>query len=159
MDNKIYLIHEDDYLDHIDGKLDMYELLTELVRAVRSNLEAGETAQAMRTLCAYENKAHEVYEDWCIPDEYAESGDPDDLAQLMEDELLPADDDDGKGDNNSLPFSCRLMKAAGQLSEGTHGILTVINELLEFEKEIAEFEEEIDRLLNGDEGPENACAE
>ena len=60
MDNKIYLIHEDDYLNHIDGKLDMYELLTELVRAVRGNLEAGETAQAMRTLCAYENKAHEV---------------------------------------------------------------------------------------------------
>ena len=35
MDNEIYLIHLDDYLSHIDGKLEMYDLLLELVRSVR----------------------------------------------------------------------------------------------------------------------------
>ena len=83
MDNEIYLIHLDDYLSHIDGKLEMYDLLLELVRSVRKDLEAGEPSQAMRTLCAYEQQAHELYESWDISDAYAESGTPDDLGQLM----------------------------------------------------------------------------
>ena len=38
MDNELYLIHEDDYLRHIDHKLEMYHLLLELVRALRDDL-------------------------------------------------------------------------------------------------------------------------
>ena len=148
MDNEIYLIHLDDYLSHIDGKLEMYDLLLELVRSVRKDLEAGEPSQAMRTLCAYEQQAHEMYESWDISDAYAESGDPDDLAQLMEDELLPADDGDDDGD---MSAAGRLLRAAAQLTASTRAILGVANE-------IVEFEEEIDRVLNDSEGPENDCA-
>ena len=148
MDNEIYLIHLDDYLSHIDGKLEMYDLLLELVRSVRKDLEAGEPSQAMRTLCAYEQQAHELYESWDISDAYAESGDPDDLAQLMEDELLPADDGDDDGD---MSAAGRLLRAAAQLTASTRTILGVANE-------IVEFEEEIDRVLNDSEGPENDCA-
>ena len=149
MDNELYLIHLGDYLDHIDGKLEMYDLLLELVRSVRKDLEAGEPSQAMRTLCAYEQQAHELYESWDIPDAYAESGDPDDLAQLMEDELLPADDGD---DDSDMSAAGRLLRAATQLTASTRAILGVANE-------IVEFEEEIDRVLNDSEGPENDCAE
>lgn len=148
MDNEIYLIHLDDYLSHIDGKLEMYDLLLELVRSVRKDLEAGEPSQAMRTLCAYEQQAHELYESWDISDAYAESGAPDDLAQLMEDELLPADDGDDDGD---MSAAGRLLRAAAQLTASTRVILGVANE-------IVEFEEEIDRVLNDSEGPENDCA-
>lgn len=148
MDNEIYLIHLDDYLSHIDGKLEMYDLLLELVRSVRKDLEAGEPSQAMRTLCAYEQQAHELYESWDISDAYAESGAPDDLAQLMEDELLPADDGDDDGD---MSAAGRLLRAAAQLTASTRTILGVANE-------IVEFEEEIDRVLNDSEGPENDCA-
>ena len=148
MDNEIYLIHLDDYLSHIDGKLEMYDLLLELVRSVRKDLEAGEPSQAMRTLCAYEQQAHELYESWDISDAYAESGAPDDLAQLMEDELLPADDGDDDGD---MSAAGRLLRAAVQLTASTRAILGVANE-------IVEFEEEIDRVLNDSEGPENDCA-
>ena len=148
MDNELYLIHLDDYLSHIDGKLEMYDLLLELVRSVRKDLEAGEPSQAMRTLCAYEQQAHELYESWDISDAYAESGDPDDLAQLMEDELLPADDGDDDGD---MSAAGRLLRAAAQLTASTRTILGVANE-------IVEFEEEIDRVLNDSEGPENDCA-
>ena len=76
MDNELYLIHEDDYLRHIDHKLEMYHLLLEMTRALRSDLEEGETAQALRTLCGYEQQAHEMFEGWGIPDAYVESGDP-----------------------------------------------------------------------------------
>ena len=149
MDKELYLIHLDDYLGHIDNKLEMYGLLLELVRSLRSDLEAGEDAQALRTLCAYEQKAHEMYENWGIPDSYTESGDPDDLAQLMEDELLPADDEDSY---DGMSAACRLLRAVNGLTESTRAILDVTNE-------IAEFEDEIERLLDNSEGPENACAD
>ena len=149
MDNELYLIHLDDYLSHIDGKLDMYDLLLELVRSVRKDLEAGEPSQAMRTLCGYEQQAHEMYEGWDISDAYTDSGDPDDLAQLMEDELLPADDEDDDGD---MSAAGRLLRATAQLTASTRAILGVANE-------IVEFEEEIDRLLAENEKPENDCAE
>ena len=149
MDNELYLIHLDDYLSHVDGKLDMYDLLLELVRSVRKDLEAGEPSQAMRTLCGYEQQAHEMYEGWDISDAYTDSGDPDDLAQLMEDELLPADDGDDDGD---MSAAGRLLRAAAQLTASTRAILGVANE-------IVEFEEEIDRLLAENEKPENDCAE
>ena len=155
MDKELYLIHLDDYLDHIDGKLEMYGLLLELVRSLRKDLEAVEDAQALRTLCAYEQKAHEMYENWGIPDSYTESGDPDDLGQLMEDELLPDDDsvyDDSMYDDGEMSAACRLLRAVNGLTESTRAILDVANE-------ITEFEDEIERLLDGREGPENACAE
>ena len=74
---------------------------------MRKDLEAGEPSQAIRTLCAYEQQAHELYESWDISDAYAESGDPDDLAQLMEDELLPAwdEDEDTGTENDGFLFS------------------------------------------------------
>ena len=152
MDKELYLIHLDDYLDHIDGKLEMYGLLLELVRSLRNDLEAVEDAQALRTLCAYEQKAHEMYENWGIPDSYTESGDPDDLGQLMEEELLPADDADSGDDDGGMSAACRLLRAVNGLTESTRAILDVANE-------ITEFEDEIERLLDGREGPENACAD
>jgi hypothetical protein len=153
MDNELYLIHLSDYLDHIDHKLSMYDLLLELVRAVRDDLDTGEFSQAVRTLCSYEQKAHEMYENWCIPDEYAESGDPDDLAQLMEDELLPCDDDwdDDMDDGDPSP-AVRLLRAVDQLTSGARTVLEVANE-------IVEFEEKIDRLMDSLEKPENDCAD
>ena len=153
MESKIYFIHRDAYLDHIDGKLDMYELLLELARSVRANLEAGETARALRTLCYYENQANEKYEEWCIPDEYNESGDPDDLAQFMEDELLPADDEGVKASGDESESAVvRLLRAVVSMTDSAETIMSVISE-------IVEFEEEIDRTLDEYEGPENACAE
>ena len=153
MDTKIYFIREDDYLDHIDNKLEMYELLLELVRAARADLEAGETARAMRTLCSYENQANEIYEEWCIPDEYAESGDPDDLAQFMENELLPAD---GEGveaaDGESECAADRLLRALDGIVDNAGAMLSAISEIVGYE---AEFDFDLDEY----EGPENACAE
>ena len=155
METKIFFIHGDTYLDHIDDKLDMYGLLAELARSVRKNLEDGETAQALRTLCSYENKANEMYEEWRIPDEYAESGDPDDLAQLMEDELLPVDDEDegtAEDDDESKSAFVRLLRALANITDNAEDILSVIREFLEVEGEI-------DCTLDDYEGPENACAE
>ena len=154
MDNELYLIHEDDYLRHIDHKLEMYHLLLELVRALRDDLAEGETARAVRDLCSYEQQAHILFEGWTIPDEYAESGDPDDLAQLMEEELLPAgeseEDSEDNGEGKSL--SELLLRTAEIMTRSAATMLDASRCAVD-----AEFRALMDRLDNM-ERPENDCA-
>lgn len=154
MDNELYLIHEDDYLRHIDHKLEMYHLLLELVRALRDDLAEGETARAVRDLCSYEQQAHILFEGWTIPDEYAESGDPDDLAQLMEEELLPAgeseEDSEDNGEGKSL--SELLLRTAELMTRSAATMLDASRYAVD-----AEFRALMDRLDNM-EKPENDCA-
>ena len=154
MDNELYLIHEDDYLRHIDHKLEMYHLLLELVRALRDDLTEGETARAVRDLCSYEQQAHILFECWTIPDEYAESGDPDDLAQLMEEELLPAgeseEDSEDNGEGKSL--SELLLRTAELMTRSAATMLDASRCAVD-----AEFRALMDRLDNM-EKPENDCA-
>ena len=144
MDNELYLIHEDDYLRHIDHKLEMYHLLLELVRALRDDLAEGETARAVRDLCSYEQQAHILFEGWTIPDEYAESGDPDDLAQLME------EDSEDNGEGKSL--SELLLRTAELMTRSAATMLDASRCAVD-----AEFRALMDRLDNM-ERPENDCA-
>lgn len=153
MDNELYLIHLEDYLNHIDHKLNMYELLLEMAQTVRSDLMDGESAQAMRTLCRYEQQAHDMYEDWNIPDEYAETGDPDDLTQLTEDELLPFDEMDP--DDDAELISVRLASVGDLLFQGAVRVKNIAN--LMSDAETAVLRELAEGLL--EEKPENACAE
>lgn len=154
MDNELYLIHEDDYLRHIDHKLEMYHLLLELVRALRDDLAEGETARAVRDLCSYEQQAHILFEGWTIPDEYAESGDPDDLAQLMEEELLPAGngEDDSEDDGEGKSLSELLLRTAELMTRSAATMLDASRCAVD-----AEFRALMDRLDNM-ERPENDCA-
>lgn len=154
MDNELYLIHEDDYLRHIDHKLEMYHLLLELVRALRDDLAEGETARAVRDLCSYEQQAHILFEGWTIPDEYAESGDPDDLAQLMEEELLPAGDgeEDSEDNGEGKSLSELLLRTAELMTRSAATMLDASRYAVD-----AEFRALMDRLDNM-ERPENDCA-
>ena len=154
MDNELYLIHEDDYLRHIDHKLEMYHLLLELVRALRDDLAEGETARAVRDLCSYEQQAHILFEGWTIPDEYAESGDPDDLAQLMEEELLPAGDgeEDSEDNGEGKSLSELLLRTAEIMTRSAATMLDASRCAVD-----AEFRALMDRLDNM-EKPENDCA-
>ena len=154
MDNELYLIHEDDYLRHIDHKLEMYDLVLELVRTLREDLAEGETARAVRDLCSYEQQAHILFEGWTIPDEYAESGDPDDLAQLMEEELLPAGDseEDSEDNGEGKSLSELLLRTAELMTRSAATMLDASRCAVD-----AEFRALMDRLDNM-ERPENDCA-
>ena len=154
MDNELYLIHEDDYLRHIDHKLEMYDLVLELVRTLREDLAEGETARAVRDLCSYEQQAHILFEGWTIPDEYAESGDPDDLAQLMEEELLPAGDgeEDSEDNGEEKSLSELLLRTAELMTRSAATMLDASRCAVD-----AEFRALMDRLDNM-ERPENDCA-
>ena len=153
MDNKLYLIHEDDYLNHIDHQLEMYDLLLEAVRTLRKDLEAGETARALRDLCAYEQEGHTLFEGWDIPDEYVESGDPDDLAQLMEEELLPAEDEEDEEDGEGRPLSRLLLEGANLMADCAASMLRASGLASDMELE------DLMRRMDEAEKPENDCAE
>ena len=153
MNNKLYFIHEDDYLNHIDHQLEMYDLLLEAVRTLRKDLEAGETARALRDLCAYEQEGHTLFEGWDIPDEYVESGDPDDLAQLMEEELLPAEDEKDEEDGEDKPLSRLLLEGANLMADCAASMLRASGLASDMELE------DLMRRLDDMERPENDCAE
>lgn len=154
MDNELYLIHEDDYLRHIDHKLEMYHLLLELVRALRDDLAEGETARAVRDLCSYEQQAHILFECWTIPDAYVEScGDPAYISRLMERELTPVEDKDEEDNGGSKPLSGLLLDTAKMMTSIATTMLDASGEALDMEYEATL------RSLDEYEGPENDCAE
>ena len=95
MDTRLYLIHEDDYIGHINGQIEMYDLLLTLVRDARELLLEGKQAALLRTLTKFEHRANEEFRRWRISDSYLLTGDPKDLGRLMAAELLEADDDEG----------------------------------------------------------------
>ena len=163
MDNKLYLIHEDDYLRHIDQKLEMYDLVLELVRTLRDDLAEGETARAVRDLCSYEQDAHIMFECWTIPDAYVESlGDTAYLSRLMEKELLPADDEDdeeeydeeedGEDASDGKPLSRLLLEAANMLADSAASLLSASGLASDMELE------DLMRRMDEAEKPENDCA-
>ena len=128
--------------------------MLELVRTLREDLAEGETARAVRDLCSYEQQAHILFEGWTIPDEYAESGDPDDLAQLMEEELLPAGDgeEDSEDDGEGKSLSELLLRTAELMTRSAATMLDASRCAVD-----AEFRALMDRLDNM-ERPENDCA-
>ena len=67
MDNNLFLIHDDDYIAHIDDKVEMYDLLLTMARKAREQLASGNAAGAMRVLAKYEQEAREAFSEWDIP--------------------------------------------------------------------------------------------
>jgi len=99
MDSGLYLIHGDDYISHIDDKVEMFDFLLSMAREAREQLAIGRSPAALRVLAKYEKEAIEAFETWGIPESYIESGDEGELSELIENDLLPATD----GCCDSLP--------------------------------------------------------
>lgn len=119
MDTKLYLIHGDDYIGHINGQIEMYDLLLTLVRDARDLLLEGKQAALLRTLTGFEHRANEEFRRWCIPDAYLLSGDPEDLGGLMSAELLEADDEDGCPASERMLHPCCMECGAAPACDGT----------------------------------------
>lgn len=93
MENKkMYLIHEDDYIRHIDEKLELYAMLRQMASAVKKLPEMKSTRDAKQTADIFSTKAMMLYEGWDIPDRYLITADTDDLRELMENELCEPED-------------------------------------------------------------------
>ena len=105
-------IQQRDYLRHIEEQLDMYRLLQNFAGNIRQMAQEMEVPAFTRLATQYERRADKLFLSWNIPDAYLNSGDPDDLGELMENETYPAfdfgteddwesdDDDDDEEDAN-----------------------------------------------------------
>ncbi len=119
MDTKLYLIHGDDYIGHINGQINMYDLLLTLVRDARELLLDGEQAALLRTLAKFEHRANEEYRRWRISDAYLLSRDPEDLGELMSAELLEADEDEGCSVSERMLHPCCMECGAAPACDGS----------------------------------------
>ena len=91
MDN-VFMIHLDDYIRHIDEKLELYAMLRQLEDAIGKLPECRSTAEARRRMAAFSPKLKELWGGWNIPRRYLVSGELDDLCDVMDDELMEPED-------------------------------------------------------------------
>jgi len=96
LENEVFSIRREDYLAHIDGKIEMYDLLLTALCEARSLLLAGKPYELLRALNDFEHQAHDLFSSWNIPDEYLENGQFD--ALLYDDLMAPLGQRPGDGD-------------------------------------------------------------
>lgn len=88
----LYLIHLDDYIQHIDDKLELYAMLRQLETAIGKLPECQSTREVRESMAAFSPKIKELWDCWNIPARYLVSGDLDDLTDVMDDELMEPED-------------------------------------------------------------------
>ena len=95
MENKLYLIHEEDYVKHIDEGMVLYTVLKEITHRV-SKLPADHGNKSLTGLvdlaARADRLAEMIYCTWGIPASYAYTFNRANLAFLMENELIAPED-------------------------------------------------------------------
>ena len=95
MENKLYLIHEEDYVKHMDEGMVLYTVLKEITHRV-SKLPADHGNKALAGLIDLSARADRlaemIYRTWGIPASYAYTFNRANLAFLMENELIAPED-------------------------------------------------------------------
>ncbi len=87
-----YIIHLDDYLRHIDEKLRLYIMLTELTELACELPDCAKTEELKSLARTYDKVAYEMWRSWDCLDLYREEGSNRWLDEVMENELLPVDE-------------------------------------------------------------------
>ena len=91
MNHKMYLVHEDHYLKHLEDKIKMYRLLRQLVQTIRTVPVNRGTRLLTEVTCRLEALADNQFKSWNIPNEYMVTGNPDWLRKKMALELVSPD--------------------------------------------------------------------
>ncbi len=88
MNNNLYLIHEDDYIKHIDEKVFLYSLVKQLTHHVARLAPNRGSKKISNMAKCYDTAAEKMFRSWGIPVSYLVFDNKDDLATLMENELI-----------------------------------------------------------------------
>lgn len=91
MDN-VFMIHLEDYIQHIDDKLELYAMLRQLEEAIGKLPECRATAQVRARMAAFAPELQTLWDGWNIPKRYLVSGELDDLCDVMDEELMEPED-------------------------------------------------------------------
>lgn len=163
MDN-VYLIHQDDYIRHIDDKVTLYAMLHQLESAVAKLPDCWETADVRSMMETFASEIQELWDGWNIPARYLVTGDEDDLSELMEDELMEPEDAgyfceesyDFNEDDYVPDYSDELADIAEHyLTETAKKALRFAEAATGYAHELLSDCEEMNFLFYGDEGEAN----
>lgn len=130
---KIYLIAEDTYHQHIDQEVHLYGLLHQLAFMAGKVKDVADMEHVQETAIHYGEIADEVFEGMNIPGRYLVYGDKTDLAALKEKELEPVtiegteDADDDTSECTCL--RCALEKQLVALMDTAEILAAAIGEL------------------------------
>ena len=130
MSNDLYVIHENDYMQHITAKVELYNMVCTITEAVRELPDCEKLASLKCSAANMEKCAQMMFDAWGIPEEYLEDGNRVHLTELLEEELLPVeeyidDEESGWNDNSS---DIRMM--AEMLTEAIDRQSTVMRQIL-----------------------------
>ena len=127
MNNEMYLIHKDDYINHIDNQIRLYVMVKQLAVNIK-RLAPNRGSKKITDMANHYNAiAESMFKNLGIPKSYILFGDEDSLAELMENELIapedagyyPIDDEDEDDDGEAI----------AEFMEGFGSLLTDFNEL------------------------------
>lgn len=88
MENKMYLIHEEDYIKHINEKMQLYSFVKQLTHHIGKMKPTCENENLIKMAQYYDTAAEELFSSWGIPVSYLVFGSKNDLTELMENELI-----------------------------------------------------------------------
>ena len=136
MNNKVYLIHEEDYIKHIDEKVLLYSFVKQLAHCIGRMKTTGADDDFIKMAESYGATAENLFNSWGIPKSYITLDNKDDLVPLMENELIkpeeagyyPCDDDCPcycccKDEDDASDENDDLVKMIEALSSVIHGII------------------------------------
>lgn len=92
MNNNVYLIHEEDYIKHIDDKVELFMMLQGLANLVSKLPPDEKNIPAIALAKHHRNESEAMFKTWGIPRSYMIFGSESDLAELMENELIAPED-------------------------------------------------------------------
>jgi len=128
MSNDLYVIHENDYMQHITDKVELYNMVCTITEAVRELPECDKLASLKCAAANVKKCAQMMFDGWGIPEEYLEDGDRAHLTELMEEELLPVEDYESELCAEESVSDIRMM--AEMLTDAIDRQTTVMRQIL-----------------------------
>lgn len=123
---KLYLIAEDTYHQHIDQEVHLYGLLHQLAFLAGKIKESGDTEHLIDTAIRYGQIAEEKFAAWDIPGRYLVYGDKADLHNLKEKELIEVVFEPEDDTREELDFRDVLEELLCRIYGVTDGLETVL---------------------------------
>ena len=128
MSNDLYVIHENDYMQHITDKVELYNMVRTITEAVRELPECEKLASLKCSAANMEKCEQMMFNGWGIPEEYLEDGDRAHLTELMEEELLPVENYESETYTEKSASDIRMM--AEMLTDAIDRQTTVMRQIL-----------------------------
>ena len=92
MNNEMYLIHKDDYTNHIDNQIRLYVMVKQLAINIKRLAPNRGSKKISDMANNYNAIAESMFKSLGIPKSYILFGDEDALTELMENELIAPED-------------------------------------------------------------------